>query len=178
MAQPSAFAIILAGILLLAGCTAAPATNQPEPQNVHVEYINPEKFTDVGDSPFPSDASRASHLEQLRKYLARRASTRLTAGQKLTVFITDVDMAGNFESVRVRSGSTRVIRDIYPPRINLHFLLKNDKNTDAGAVKEGARQLRNSAFLTTLQAYRSDPLRYEKELLDDWLDREFPPHRG
>jgi hypothetical protein len=93
-------------------------------------------------------------------------------GQSLVVSITEVDMAGNFEPLRTRLAEVRIVRDVYPPRIDLIF-----KWTDSGGaiLKQGERKLRDLAFMTGANLYRGDPLRYEKALLDDWLDREFRP---
>lgn len=171
MTKTPAIATILAGTMLLAACAAPPVNDRAgtTPLNVRVEYINPEKFTDVGDRSLSSDAVRADYLEQLRRHLLQRAAARLPAGQNLAVSITDVDMAGNFEPWRIRLGDTRIIRDVYPPRINLNFKLTGDNGK---VIREGNRQLRNSAFLMSVLSYRNDVLRYEKALLDDWLERE------
>lgn len=171
MVKTPAFAILFTGMTMLSACTTVPAP--PENPDIRITYINAEKFTDVGDSTVPGEASRAGYLEQLRKHLAQQAITRITAGQKLDIFITEVDMAGHFEPWHVRAGNIRIIRDIYPPRINLRFTLTTAEGT---ILREGERQLRNPAFLIHAPPYyRDDPLRYEKVLLDDWLDRELPP---
>jgi hypothetical protein len=39
-------------------------------------------------------------------------------------------------------------------------------------VKEGSYQLRDPAFLMTAALYSDDPLRYEKALIDNWLEPE------
>lgn len=162
--------------LLLTACAAAPTTDKTSAlsANIRIEYIQPEKFTDIGDSAISGDASRADDLEQLRRHLAQRAAARLAAGQRLAILITDIDRAGNFEPWHVRLGTTRIIRDIYPPRINLRFELTDDTGA---IIQAGERRLRDSAFLTSTRYYRSDPLRYEKALLDDWLERALPQRR-
>jgi len=67
-------------------------------------------------------------------------------------------------------GNTRIIGPVNPPRIDLRFRLVG---SDGRAVKEGTRTLTDQAFLQALTAYhRSDPLRYEKALLDDWIARD------
>jgi hypothetical protein len=63
------------------------------------------------------------------------------------------------------------VRDIYPPRIALRFRLADAKNT---VLKEGERTLSDPMFLAKGHGDRSDPLRHEKALLDDWLRAEFP----
>jgi hypothetical protein len=178
MARTSALTTTLAGMMLLTACAAPPAatdTSAATPKNIRIEYIHPEKFTDVGDRDFPRDSLRNEYLGQLRKHLAQGAARLLPAEQQLTVSITDIDMAGNFEPWRIRLYDTRIIRDVYPPRIDLRFALTA---ADGTPLREGERQLRNPAFLMTMQPYfRNDPLRYEKALLDDWLDRELSERR-
>jgi hypothetical protein len=70
----------------------------------------------------------------------------------------------------------RIVREIYPPRMSLTF-----KRLDAnGAViDEGTRTLRNSGFLMSASSVgTSDPLRFEKNMIDDWIRREFSPQTG
>lgn len=55
--------------------------------------------------------------------------------------------------------------------IDLRFRLAG---ADGVVVKEGERKLRDLVFLTTTVLYRGDPLRYEKALIDNWLERELP----
>lgn len=40
-------------------------------------------------------------------------------------------------------------------------------------AREGERKLREIRFTGSVAAYRDDPLRYEKALLDAWVEREF-----
>ena len=143
----------------------------PFPSLIRVAFANPEKFRDIGSTYVSSGKVREDYLEQLRKHLLLRAGPIVSNGQQLSVTITDVDMAGGFEPWRVRLADVRIVRDVYPPRINLNFKL-----TDAGGtvIKQGERKLRNPAFLMTAVAYRDAPLRHEKALLDDWLERDFP----
>ena len=85
--------------------------------------------------------------------------------------ITDVDRAGDYEPWHgVQHQDVRIIRDIYPPRMTLqvrHF------DASGALVSEGERKLSDMAFLigpTPLND--SDPLRYEKRMIDSWLRRE------
>jgi hypothetical protein len=39
-------------------------------------------------------------------------------------------------------------------------------------VREGEQSLSDTAFMATAVANRTDPLRWEKALLDRWVDRE------
>jgi hypothetical protein len=134
-----------------------------------VEYLQPEAFADVGNHRFSDERLRAAYLEQLRGHLAKRAVALLAPGEQLSVSITELDMAGEFEAWRPPSGEARIVKDIYPPRIDLTFRLAAN---DGKLIKEGARRLRDPAFLAGTNLYPSDPLRYEKALLDRWLEQE------
>ncbi|MGC4071324.1 MAG: DUF3016 domain-containing protein [Nibricoccus sp.] len=89
------------------------------------------------------------------------------------ISISDIDLAGDFEPWRgPQFTDVRVVKDLYPPRVNLSFKLTDASGT---VVKEGERQLRNLSFqMTATPAFSSDSLRYEKALLDNWLRDEFP----
>ena len=77
--------------------------------------------------------------------------------------ITDIDRAGAFEPWRGR-GDVRIVRDVYPPRVDLGFTLTG---ADGAVIKRGERKLRDLALVGRATASGSDPLRYEKALLDD-----------
>lgn len=119
-----------------------------------------------------SERARDDYLRLLKEHLQERVPQQIPEGTKLTITISDVDMAGDFEPWRgVQFHDVRIVKEIYPPRINLSYKL-----TDAsGAViKEGEEQLRDTSFmLTTTPIPSNDSLRYEKALLDNWLRREF-----
>jgi hypothetical protein len=149
-------------ILVLAGAiNAAAATTQ-------VEFVKPESFTDAGRGlPRSTDAEV---LKPLSDHLIRRASQRLAQGQKLEVWITDVDLAGDFEPHQRYSSEVRIVRDLYPPRIDLRFRLAD---ASGAVVKEGTRTLRDAGFLLHRSGDSSDALRFEKSMLDRWLEAEF-----
>jgi len=150
---------------------AASAADASPRAAVKVVYVAPGKFTDVGDNGYvTTDARRDALLAQLAAHVEKRAAGRIPSGGTLAVTITDVDMAGGFEPGRAANADrVRIVRDVYPPRIKLDFRL-----ADAGGkvVAEGRRELTDLSFMTNAE-YRGDLLRYEKKLLDDWLDREF-----
>ena len=105
------------GAALCALAVSLPAIGQEAP--VQVQYVHAEEFADVGNRRFSDERIRAAYLEQLRSHLAKRAGSLLAAGERLSVSITEVDMAGEFEAWRPPSGEARIVKDIYPPRIDL-----------------------------------------------------------
>ncbi|WP_363799144.1 DUF3016 domain-containing protein [Lysobacter firmicutimachus] len=144
----------------------------PEQGPVSVRWDDPAKFAEIRYSRNRYDARRGNWVEQLAEHLRKRAQKELPAGQRLDVDITDIKRAGDYEPWHgPQFDDTRFVRDIYPPRIVLSF-----KRTDADGrvVEEGQRTLRDLSFLMGPRPLSdSDPLRYEKRLIDDWLRQEF-----
>ncbi|MDE2316203.1 MAG: DUF3016 domain-containing protein, partial [Xanthomonadaceae bacterium] len=95
-------------------------------------------------------------------------------GERLAIVVTDIDRAGNFEPWRPYPMSeVRIIKDIYPPRIDLRFQLFD---ASGKVIREGTRKLRDLGFMSdSIATSSSDNLRYEKALLDRWL-RKGPDH--
>ena len=165
--------MLLLSALLLAGTEAAHALDPVKgPSQVEVTFFESEKFTDVKDGEFGTDKGREATLAALKEHLVKRASRNLLPGQKLAVTVTDVDLAGEYEPWRGGQWSdVRIVKDIYPPRISLAFRLMA---ADGTVLKEGKRDLLDMGFMMKLtDAFRDDPLRYEKELINDWLSTEF-----
>ena len=161
----SRYALVLLGLaapLALRAAEVAKASARTD-----VVFEQPEKFTDVKDSDFGTDKGRDAILERLREYLVERADKALPAGQKLVITFTDIDLAGEYEPWRgPQFSDVRIVKSIYPPRLNFSY-----KITDAAGktVKEGKEDLRDLAFEMRLTSDRQDPLRYEKDILRDWI---------
>jgi hypothetical protein len=155
--------LFLAGLASQA-VAAAPAT---APTNVTVIYQDPDHFTDVRDST--SSFASTYYLDELKACLQQAASPLLAPGQKLTITISDIDLAGD-----IRPGSltnVRIIKDIYIPHVALKFQLVDSAGK---VVKEGDRRLTDLAFMQRLRIPGADePLYYDKALLKDWVSSEF-----
>jgi Protein of unknown function (DUF3016) len=160
MKRDFAFPTVLALALAL---TSANAPASP----VQVEFVKPDKFTDAGRAF--DVAERERNLEGLKRHLVAQGARRLAPGETLSVAVTDVDLAGSYEARQRYTNEVRIVRDAYPPRIELDFRVAR---ADGSVVKEGHRSLRDSSFMMGSNRYAGDALRYEKVLLDDWLERE------
>ncbi|MGH8060738.1 MAG: DUF3016 domain-containing protein [Pseudoxanthomonas sp.] len=177
---------VFAGIvlaLLVAGPVAAKSRNVtdadaprslPAEGPVSVDWTDPAQFSDIRYSGNRWEAERGNWVEQLAQYLQKSALKKLPQGESLQVTITDIKRAGSYEPWHGPNlRDTRIIRDMYPPRMTLTF-----KRLDARGevIEQGERKLSDSGFLTGSTRFGdSDPLRYEKSMLDDWLKREFKP---
>jgi Protein of unknown function (DUF3016) len=134
---------------------------------VTVTFDHPDKFTDVKDAYMPTDKGRDAILDQIRLFVEAKAASYLGAGQSLEVKFTEIDLAGDFEPQRgAQFIDVRILKDIYPPRLDLEFKLTG---ADGKVLSEGKRQLRDPFYLQRLLPFHDDPLCYEKDILNDWL---------
>ncbi len=138
---------------------------------VSVAWSDPAKFTELRHSRNFYEDARGDWLPELAEYLRKRAEPLLGSGERLELTIVDVDRAGDYEPwLGLNHNDTRIVRDIYPPRMTVQF-----RHFDAGGtvVAEGERKLTDPAFLTNASPINSnDSLRFEKRMIDAWLRRE------
>ena len=166
-----------AAIAVFAVAGAAAAATEPPGATVSTEraevaYRNPAGFTEMQRS---FGNARTDWLDELSRYVAQRAARTLPEGERLLVTITDVQRAGRVEPWRgPASNDLRIVRDNTPPRIDLEFRLVG---ANGAVLKEGARQLRDVAFLNRAGLHRDEALGYEKNLIDGWMRSDFGPPR-
>ena len=174
LALPLVLALAMAGCASTGGADmlAADAPRAlPESGPVSVHWNDPATFAELRFSQNRYDTERGSWLTDLAEYLRTRAEAQLPAGERLELNIVDVDLAGEYEPWHgLQSQDTRIVRDIYPPRMTLqvrHF------DASGALVSEGERKISDPAFLTGASPINnSDPLRFEKRMIDSWLRRE------
>jgi hypothetical protein len=162
--------LLIVSVVSLMAVGAALAAQSDAP--VRVTFVAPEKFTDVKDQWTSSDRGYREHvLDELKAQFEMLARTYITAGRHLEVNVTDVDLAGDFEPGRgLDFDHIRILREVYPPRMKLEFRLVD---ADGKVVGEGKRQLQDLGYLMTPALPTTDPLRYDKQMLRDWMHREF-----
>jgi hypothetical protein len=157
----------LLALLLPAMAVQARAAATSPPPVVEVTYTHPDQFTETRITPISERYHAQDYLPRLKHYIQQRAARLLGPGQHLSIVITDLALAGNYEPwPGSPTGWMRVIRRSYPPRIDLHFTLRDAQGR---LLKEGVRKLRNPGFMDSASIHDSDPLRYEKALVDRWL---------
>lgn len=165
-------------IFLVAWLALAPlagfAATKPAPvtdPRMQVNFFEPEKFTDVKMTEIADPRDRDELIGRIREYLVQQAKYYVPDGQVLEITFTDIDMAGEYEPWRgPQWNDVRIVKDIYPPRMQLSFRLTD---AEGNVLKQGKRDLRDMSFLLKLMIDRDDTLRHEKALLDDWLQAEF-----
>ena len=170
---------LLAGALVVSGANAAArnvtGTDAPRALQangpVSVKWEDPATFTEIRQSTNRFEAERGDWVQQLARYLQTSAAKPLQAGQTLDVTLVDIKRAGDYEPWHGPRGSDiRIMRDIYPPRITLQYTLKD---ASGRIIDEGDARLSDSGYLHNIGLKSdTDPLRYEKRLIDDWVKRQ------
>lgn len=159
-------------IAFLGLLAAGPALAAAGPAaRVEVNFFEPQNYADAKNGSYDTDRGRDQVLAQLKEHILLIAPRYLAQGQRLVINVTNVDLAGEFEPWRgMDFDHIRIVREIYPPRMTLEFQL-----LDAGGnvVSSGKRDLQELGYLMTLSLPTSDPLRYDKGMISDWMRREF-----
>ena len=146
---------VAAALLAMAGAASAEVT---------VNYVKPDEFIDMPHSPHDRDQvlrDITRHFESLAK--------ELPAGQNLKVTITDLDLAGRLEPRRWAMDDIRIMRGGADwPSIDLSYTLEQNGQV----IRSGNESLRNMNYQQRISKYTaSDPLRYEKQMIDDWFHK-------
>lgn len=157
--------------LALVGIAAAPAST-PLPERVQVTWAPTETLSEVKDNPMQRGWLRPKDwTKDLGDHLRKRADVVLPDGEQLSVTIDDIKLAGAFEPWRGPAAQDiRFLKDLYPPRMDLHYSLTG---ADGTIIREGQSRLRDGAYLQHTVTTSTDPLRYDKRMIDVWLRKEF-----
>ena len=152
--------------LLLSGC-AASAPHDEAISRVSVSFVEPEKFTDARRAELRPTS--AGVLHELEKFLIETGARYLPPTMKLNIRVTNIDLAGDFELFRgPQADQVRITKGLYPPRIMLEFEVIDG----TAAVKSGKRDLTDINYQLRNAYPGEDYLRYEKDILRDWLRAE------
>lgn len=161
---------------LLAGLLAVVLGVQaltPPPERIQVIWAPTDKLSEVRDNQMQRGWLRPEDwMKSLSDDLRKRADRVLPAGEQLQVTINDIKLAGAYEPWRRSTQQDiRILKDIYPPRVDLHYKLTA---SDGSTIREGDKKLVDGAYLQrSVAADSTDPLRYDKRLLGEWVSKEF-----
>jgi hypothetical protein len=136
---------------------------------VQVAFPSPESYTDASLDRQNDSRAREATLRLIREHLERLGQRHLGRDVTLVVEVLDVDLAGEHEPLRARAYNVRVMRDTTWPRIKLRYVLSRGERV----LGQGEETVIDQNYLMHPDAkISSDPLRYEKRMLDNWfLDR-------
>ena len=135
--------------------------------DVSVAYVKPDDYTDVPRNQI----DRERVLKDFSAYFAT-LDKKLPAGQSLKIEVLDIDLAGRLyprhmgDDIRIMNGGADW------PRLQLRYTLSQDGQV----LRSGEDQLSNMNYQMTLSRHNdSEPLRYEKQMIDDWFKKAIAP---
>ena len=174
------FSLCAAMVLALASCATTAPTGMLAPDApralvesgpVSVSWNDPATFSELRQSSNRWAASEGDWLQDLAQYMRKQAQQQLAPGERLELNIIDIQRAGQYEPWHgVNLQNAHIVRDLYPPRMTVAV---KRYNANGVVVDEGVRKLSDQAFLLNATPLNdTDPLRYEKRMVDTWLRRE------
>jgi hypothetical protein len=132
-----------------------------------VSFDHPEKFTDIQDQLSPTEQGQQAILDNIREFLVSESKRFIPEGCQLSITFTDIELAGKFEPWRgPKWDQVRIIEPVYPPRFRFTWSVTDSAGK---VVKQGKEDIRDTAFYLRVMIDKEDPLRFEKDILKDWV---------
>lgn len=162
---------LVSGLALafLPGCQSGSTEAATDDSRVTVSYENSENFTDFKDGLQGTDRGRENLEYQMRRAVVEEASHVLQPGQRLAITFTDIDLAGDYLPSAPTTHDFRVIRAVYPPRMNFRWVLTDGSGA---TINQGEEKLTDLAFQNNVNPIgRNEELFYDRSLFRDWVRR-------
>lgn len=156
------------GFLLAAALTTTPPLALSA---VEVKYEDIAKYRDAVPDAWHGQAKETdTTLKELRKHIEKLAGKYIPADRTLRVSVLDVDLAGEIKHLGSTLREIRVLSSATWPVIKLRYAVSKDDKIEA----QGEDTLSDPNYQQTINAYsNTDPLRYERHMLDEWFARKF-----
>jgi len=156
----------LKSVVLAAALLTVPAIAQAA---VEVSFTNSAKFTDAFPRGWRFAKERDQTLGNLQAFIVREAQRHLAPGQDLKVEIIDVDLAGRTNTF-LNPNDIRLMTSVDSPAIKLRYTLSENGRT---LVSREERVIDLNYQMSIGLSGNSDPLRYEKSMLRNWMGKRF-----
>ena len=135
-----------------------------------IEWSNPEDFRDADYYYNGGEKSKEIVFNNLERYFKKQAEKRLPEGSVLTMKVTELDLAGDFEPWHAGVwDDVRIVKTIYPAIIEFDYQLVD---ADGNVLSEGSERLRETMVPQSMSAEfigRSELYPYVKVLVRDWM---------
>lgn len=136
--------------------------------DVQVNFVSPEKFSDIKDN---NGFRQTELLKDIEAHLVAQAGKHLP-GRDVRINVTDVNLAGEVEPFGRYMQWLRVMRTVTLPSIEMSYEVRDGETV----VQRGEARLRDMNYQDGFSSYSSsDSLRYEKRMIDRWFKEEFSP---
>jgi len=163
-------------LAIAAGALFFNASQSLAKAEVEIVWENPKEYRDVQ----PTSQSRSRFREQTFKHLDKyinELAEELPEGQTLSMKVTNLDLAGSvwpasFVGFGHSSSDVRLVKSIDIPRMEFSYVLTDATGT---ALQEGEVNIKDMNFQHRHNPFfKSETLRYEKNMLRQWFKDEFP----
>jgi hypothetical protein len=152
--------------IALAGLLASAAVARAD---VAVEFANPLPLN--GTVHYPR--SQVERVEQgLQEHLQRLGERYLASDRHVRIEVLEIDLAGR-DNTLLRHPEVRVLRGSADwPGLKLRYSFSDPR----GVRTQQIERISDLDYLERINPYRlTDPLRYEKRMLDEWFITRFGP---
>lgn len=136
-----------------------------------VTWTDPDKYRDINPGEYNRKKFRENTFYNFEKHFTKLAE-KLPEGQVLKIEVTDVDLAGDTHAAGINR--TRIVKDIYFPRMDFSYQLVNADGSEILADKVSINDM--GFMVGNNLKYRNDALGYEKKMLDEWFNKTFKDH--
>jgi hypothetical protein len=142
---------------------------------VEIEWDKPEKYRDVRPSNESRKRFRETTFEHISEYMNKLALA-LPDNKKLLMKVSELDLAGrvlpaSFTGLGLSGADVRIVKSIDIPRINFSYQLLDSSGE---VLQEADVELKDMSFLNrSNHFFRSEALRYEKNMLKRWFNAKF-----
>lgn len=139
---------------------------------VTVTFENPSQYTDFSLNDSKTEGVLKHLTGELEKYFQTLGQSYVSVSQTLEITVHDIDMAGEYEPWRAPSLThARIIRDIYRPRLDVSYVLRNEHGETLKQARETLSDLNYLMKLDAAASLPNDTLRYEKAMIRAWFQR-------
>lgn len=151
----------LSSVLLVVGCSS---TRHQSGGNAVVEFVQPERFSDIKLRDTPPERAREVLLPDLEAFIQKQAQRYLSAGHQLTMRITDIDDAGWIWPVG--ASPKRTVRPSQPARIDFEYSLVD---ASGNSLSQGKQTLTDLPWDRSKIPFDQEDLPLIKQMLRDWI---------
>ncbi|MBC3875648.1 DUF3016 domain-containing protein [Undibacterium flavidum] len=137
---------------------------------VKVNWGKLDDFTEINPGHETKEHFRERLTKEFEDVFAALAK-KLPDGYQLTVNVSDIDLAGDIRPGASFSVSQiRIMREIYWPRMNFSYELKNSQQEVIAQAKE---ELRDMDYLHRVRIPSGrTSFEYEEKMLNDWFKKQ------
>lgn len=150
---------------LLLSLTACTSTQRHRGGTATVEFVHPEKFSDIELRNTPAERTREILLPDLSNYIRKQAALHIPAGEHLQMQITNIDEAGWIRPIG--PFPKRIVRQSQPARVDFNYTLTDAAGTTLASGRETLSDISVGERLD--RSFDNEQMPLVKRMLSDWI---------